>query len=146
MVTGVPFRQSFGLQTFVPAADTALQNPDGTGPGISGVGMFGVLTFEVAQRRHELGIRMALGAPVRRVLRRVLFAGTGTVVLGATVGLALATVAAPRIAPLLFQTAPRDPAVFGVAAGVLVVVGLIASWAPAWRATRVAPTEAMRDR
>lgn len=112
---------------------------------VAGVGVYGVLAFEVALRRHELGIRMALGAPQGRVVRGVIFAGLRIVGVGAIVGLGAAALVAPRIEGLLFGVEGRDLASFGVTVLVLGLSALAASGLPAWRATRVDPTQAMRS-
>lgn len=111
---------------------------------VAGVGIYGVLAFEVALRRHELGIRMALGAPRGQVVRGVIVAGVRIVGAGAVLGLGVAALVAPRIEGLLFGVTGHDPATFGVTALVLGLSALAAAGLPAWRATRVDPTLAMR--
>jgi predicted permease len=111
---------------------------------VAAVGLYSVLAFTVAQRTQELGIRSALGASRERLLGLVLGKGVGLVAAGVLVGLGLALLAGPRLEPLLFQVSPRDPLVLGGVALVLLLVAVVASGAPAWRATRVDPSVALR--
>ncbi len=111
---------------------------------LAAVGLYGVIAYEVTQRAHEMGVRVALGARTRDVLwvgvrRGVLLAGLG-LVLGTVAALATAG----RIAPLLFGVSPRDPLVYGVVAVATLAVSLAASVFPARRAARVDPTVALR--
>ena len=111
---------------------------------VAAVGLYGVMAYNVAQRLHELGVRIALGARATNILRLVMgqglmFAGTGVVI-----GLALATVASPWLAPLLYKQAPRDPLAYGVVGGVMALVGIVATAVPAVRAMRADPNRALR--
>ncbi len=111
---------------------------------LAAVGTYGVLAYSVAQRTHEIGIRMALGAERRDVLRLVLrrtlmLAGAG-VLIGAAGALAITRV----LQKFLFEVKPDDPATFVAVAALLAGVALAAGWIPAWRATRVDPVEALR--
>jgi predicted permease len=111
---------------------------------VAGIGVYSLLAFDVAQRRHELGIRMALGAAAGRLVGSVLASGTLLALLGIALGLAAAAVAAPGLQDLLFETRARQPEAF-LAAGVsLLAVAVVASWLPAVRATRVDPGAALR--
>jgi ABC-type antimicrobial peptide transport system permease subunit len=98
----------------------------------------------MAQRRQEIGVRIALGAQRQDVIRLVM--SDGVLVGGASVliGVALALVAGRWIAPLLLSTSPRDPLVFGLVTVTLMVVAVAASMVPALRAARVDPTTALR--
>jgi predicted permease len=111
---------------------------------VAAVGLYGVLAFGVAQRRHEIGVRLALGADGGRVLRLVI--GEALVVAGAGIGggVVLALAGGPLVRGLLYQTAPTDPLVFAVVITMLLAVALVASFLPAWRASRVPPAEALR--
>jgi hypothetical protein len=111
--------------------------------GVAAVGLYSVLTYEVARRRREIGIRMALGAHPRRLVGRVLGSALLTVVAGLAVALPVAAWAAGRLGSLLYGVSPRDPVVFTFAAGFLLVVAVSAAALPAWRATRVDPREAL---
>ncbi|MES2304622.1 MAG: ADOP family duplicated permease [Gemmatimonadota bacterium] len=112
---------------------------------VAAIGLYSVLSFAVARRRREFGIRTALGASVPNVIALVLSSGMRLVVVGLVVGLLIALAAGRAIAPLLFDTNPLDPVVYGVVAGVLLVTAVFACLMPAWRAARVAPMEALRS-
>ncbi len=111
---------------------------------VAGIGMHGLLAFEVARRRLELGIRRALGAPEQTLVRGVLTQALRAVVVGAGLGLVIAGAASPRLAPLLFDTHPREPRVFIGAGLVLLAVSLAAAGVPALRASRADPMDALR--
>jgi ABC-type antimicrobial peptide transport system permease subunit len=93
---------------------------------------------------HELGVRIALGAQARDVVRLVVGQGVRFALIGVTLGLALALLAAKWIQPLLFQQSARDPVTYGVVAGILLLVALLASVLPARRAMRADPNSALR--
>jgi predicted permease len=111
---------------------------------LAGIGLYGVLAYNVERRTRELGLRQALGAEPGE-LRALVLRQVGTM---AAIGLGLGLVAAlalGRVAEaVLFGLSGRDPSVFGGAAVALALVILVASWLPAWRASRIAPTEALR--
>jgi putative ABC transport system permease protein len=107
-------------------------------------GIYSVLSRSVAQRTQEIGIRMALGADARSVIALILRTALGSVGAGIAAG-AIAGVGAMRLlTAFLFEVTPLDPAAFAGAAGVLVLVALIAAYVPARRATRVDPLQALR--
>jgi putative ABC transport system permease protein len=109
------------------------------------VGIFGALSYTVAQRTHEIGIRMALGAEGGRVVSLVLKQGVALVALALAVGLPLAWALTRTMDSLLFEVGPADPVtLLGVTAGV-VFSALLACYIPAARAASVSPTRAMRD-
>ncbi|HKG92275.1 MAG TPA: ADOP family duplicated permease, partial [Gemmatimonadaceae bacterium] len=112
---------------------------------IASVGLYGALAYAVAQRTREIGIRMAVGARRGDIVRLVLVDGVRAALLGLGVGGVLALAAGRWIAPLLFQTSPRDPLVLGAVAAALTAVAVVASAIPAWRASRVQPTVALRS-
>lgn len=106
--------------------------------------MYGVIAYGVAQRTREMGIRMALGASRRRILRLVVGEGVRLALLGALLGVAGALASTRVIRSLLFQTVPTDPVTFIVTPLVLAGVALLAIYIPARRATRLDPTLAIR--
>jgi len=108
------------------------------------VGIYGVMSYMVAQRTNEIGIRMALGASVPDVMKLVIGQGMLPVIVGVGLGLAGAFVATRLMSSLLFGISATDPVTF---AGVSIVLGLVALLAcaiPARRATRVSPIDALR--
>ncbi|PYQ10127.1 MAG: permease [Acidobacteria bacterium] len=115
---------------------------------IAGVGIYGVMSFSVNQRTQELGVRMALGADNRRILRMVLGQGSVLTGIGVTLGLlitlALVGAAGDGIQSVLFGVSPRDPFIYAAVVALVAVVSLAASFVPARRATRVDPMIALR--
>jgi predicted permease len=111
---------------------------------LAAVGLYGVLAFSVAQRGFEMGVRMALGARPRDVLALVTRQGMMLVAGGLVLGLALALAGSRVMASLLYQVAPSDPVTYVAAGTLLVVVGALACYLPARRASRVDPTTALR--
>jgi predicted permease len=126
----------FGATMFVAFGALALS--------LAAIGLYSVIAYAVRQRSHELGVRIALGASVRNVVTMVVRQGLSFAVAGIVIGLALALWAGRWLQPLLFQQSARDPVIVSAAAGVLLLVALIATVKPAMRATRVDPTEALR--
>jgi putative ABC transport system permease protein len=112
---------------------------------LAAIGLYGVLAFIVAQRRREIGVRMALGAQPRDVIADVLGHGLRLAGLGIVVGIALALAATRLLNALLFGTSPTDAVTFAAVATLLVVVAAGASLVPALRASRVDPLIALRD-
>ena len=111
---------------------------------VAAVGLYGVIAYDVAQRMHEMGVRMALGAQTADVIRLVVGQGVRLALVGLGVGSALALAAARWVQPLLFQQSAKDPAVFGVAGALLIGVALVASAVPAARAVRANPSTVLR--
>jgi putative ABC transport system permease protein len=109
------------------------------------VGIYGVMTYVVTQRTHEIGIRAALGATPRDVLRSTLGRGARLTLLGIAIGLAGAAVSGRLIAGLLFGVKPHDPLTVAVAAVLLAGVALLACYIPAQRATKIDPVVALRS-
>jgi predicted permease len=111
---------------------------------VAAVGLYGVIAYNVAQRMHELGVRVALGAQAGDVVRLVVGQGVRFAMAGVAVGGALAFVAGRWVQPLLFQQSATDVRVFAVVGAVLVTVAIVASSIPARRATRVDPNTVLR--
>jgi ABC-type antimicrobial peptide transport system permease subunit len=112
---------------------------------VASVGLYGVIAYNVAQRMHELGVRVALGAQSRDVGRLIVGQGVRLALTGLLIGAAIALAAARWIQPLLFQQTARDPLVFGIVAAVLMCVALVASGVPALRAMRADPNTVLRS-
>ncbi|HEX7049876.1 MAG TPA: ABC transporter permease [Longimicrobiales bacterium] len=108
-------------------------------------GIYGVISYTVAQRTREIGIRIALGARRGEVLRAVLGQGARLAALGAAFGLAGALLLTRSLAGMLYEVSPTDPLTFGGVAAVLAAIALLASWLPARRAARVDPMVALRS-
>jgi putative ABC transport system permease protein len=111
---------------------------------LAAIGIYGVLSYSVAQRTHEMGVRAALGATYWDQLRLVLRGGMLLTVLGLGIGIGGALVATRLLASLLFNVVPYDPATLVVAGTVLASVAFAACYVPARRATRVDPIIALR--
>ncbi|HEX6944078.1 MAG TPA: ADOP family duplicated permease [Gemmatimonadaceae bacterium] len=112
---------------------------------LAAVGLYSVIAYNVTQRQHELGVRVALGAKGPDVIRLVVTDGLKVVGVGVTVGLVVALWAGKFVQPLLFSVSPRDPSVFVLVATTLVGVAIAASWIPARRASRVDPNVVLRS-
>jgi putative ABC transport system permease protein len=108
------------------------------------VGVYGVVAYSVAQRTHELGVRMAVGAQQGDVIRMIVQEGGRLALVGVVAGLALAAAAARLIRGLLFDVSAADPATFVAAPIVLLAIAILASYVPARRATRIDPIIALR--
>jgi len=111
---------------------------------VAAIGLYSVIAYNVAQRTHELGVRIALGARLRDVVRLVLGDGLRLAAGGIAAGTLLALLAGPMIGALLFQESPRDPFVYAFVTLVLLVAGIGASLVPGLRAGRVDPNIALR--
>jgi hypothetical protein len=111
---------------------------------LAAIGLYSVIAYNVAQRRQELAVRVALGAGTGDMIRLVVGEGLQLALTGIAAGSAIALIVAPRIAPLLFNQSPRDPLVFGTVAGALLVVAVSASLIPALRGARVEPSGVLR--
>ena len=108
------------------------------------VGVYSVASYAAAQRTHEIGIRMAVGATPKDILRMVLRQGFGAVGIGLATGLAVAFAGTRLLAGVFYGVKANDPVTYGVVATLLFGVALFACWVPAWRATRVSPLKALR--
>jgi putative ABC transport system permease protein len=112
---------------------------------LAALGLYGVTSHAVARRRTEIGIRMALGAAPTSVVRLVLGRVSLLVSLGVLVGIGVSAWASKFVATLLYGLEPRDPATLVGASVTLVAVSSVASWLPAWRASRIDPAEVLRE-
>ena len=111
---------------------------------VAGIGVYSSVSYAVSQRTHEFGVRAALGATARDVIVHVLGSGLRTVFIGIAVGVGLALAAGRLVASLLYGVKPDDPRALIASAGILLVISTVATLAPAWRASRVDPVEALR--
>ena len=107
--------------------------------------MYSVIAFDVAQRTHELGVRIALGAQAADVLRLIVGAGLRFAAAGIVVGVAITLATGRFVAPLLYGVSARDPLILFGVGGLLLGVAVAASAIPAFRATRVDPNVALRS-
>jgi predicted permease len=112
---------------------------------LAAIGLYSVISYVVAQRTRELGVRIALGATASDVVRLVLRHGLSFAIAGVALGSAIALWAGRWIEPLLFEQSPRDPTIFIGAAALLLVVAAVASVRPAFRAARVNPSQVLQS-
>jgi predicted permease len=112
---------------------------------LSAIGLYGVMAYSVAQRTGEIGIRMALGAQTRDVLRLILWQGMKLVVVGLVLGAVAAFAAKKVIASQLYGVGAADPTTFIIVGSLLLTTALLACWFPARRATKVDPMVALRN-
>jgi putative ABC transport system permease protein len=130
-------RRSFTMMLLATAAALALV--------LSAVGIYGVISYVVAQRRGEIGIRMALGAQASGVRALVVRQSLGLALVGIAIGLIAALATTRVLGALLFGVSPTDPLVLTAATLLLLLLAAVASYAPARRASRVDPVEALRS-
>ncbi|HVO98588.1 MAG TPA: ABC transporter permease [Bryobacteraceae bacterium] len=112
---------------------------------LSVIGLYGVVAYAVSRRTREIGIRMAIGARPGDVLRMILSQGLAFTVVGLVAGLTIAFFASRAISGFVIGVSPHDPAIFLGVPVILAAVMLLASWLPAWRASKVDPTLALRS-
>jgi putative ABC transport system permease protein len=129
-------RQRMSMVVFVVFAGVALT--------LAAVGLYGVVAHGVTERTHEIGVRMALGADQRHVLALVIRQGLSMALLGTAIGVASALALSRWIQGLLFGVPATDPVTFTAVVAMLLAVATLACYVPAWRATRVDPTQALR--
>ncbi|HYL37089.1 MAG TPA: FtsX-like permease family protein, partial [Bryobacteraceae bacterium] len=112
---------------------------------LASIGIYGLLAYMVSQRSREIGLRVALGASRSAILTPILAKGILLAGIGIAAGIILSASATSLIASLLYGVRPHDPAVFLLVPLVLLVVAALASYLPAWRATKVDPIIALRE-
>jgi predicted permease len=112
---------------------------------LAAIGTYGVLSYMVTERRREIGIRVALGAARSRVLTQIMKQGLQVTAMGLTIGLAGALAVNRLIASLLFGVQPTDTVTIAFVIATITAVAVVASWLPAWRASRVDPNIVLRD-
>jgi predicted permease len=112
---------------------------------LAAVGLYSVIAYNVAQRRHELGVRLALGAAKTGIVRLVVTESVRFALFGLVIGCVVSLAGRRWVAPLLFKESPRDPAVFAIVTLVLLFVAIAASWIPALRAAGVDPKTALQS-
>jgi ABC-type antimicrobial peptide transport system permease subunit len=111
---------------------------------LAAMGIYGVLAYLVAERRREVAIRIALGAERTRVLRSVMTHGVRWTAMGLAIGLATALAVNRLLTSLLFEIDPSDPTSLGAVVVAIAAVAALASWLPAWRASRLDPNVVLR--
>jgi predicted permease len=116
----------------------------GMGVLLAGIGLFGVMSFLVAQRRREIGVRMALGATRNNVISHVIACATRWTAAGIVLGLCGSVAASRWLRSLLFGVEPLDPWALATAIGLLAVVAIVSAASPAWRAAGIDPAETLR--
>ena len=112
---------------------------------LAGVGLYGVMSYDVVRRTREIGVRMAVGARGLDVLRMVLREAFWLVISGVFIGLVVALMTMKLIAGLLFGLAPTDPLTLILATMLLLAIAAFAGGMPAWRAARIDPVDALRQ-
>jgi ABC-type antimicrobial peptide transport system permease subunit len=116
-----------------------------TGLVLAGIGLYGLISFLVAERTREIGVRMALGATQGDVVRLVISSGVLWTAAGAVIGIAASRSLSRLLQGLLYEVQPMDIRVFAGASATLVTVAILAAWFPARRAARVDPMIALRN-
>jgi putative ABC transport system permease protein len=130
-------RRTFALRIFEAFALAAL--------GLAAIGLYGVLSTNVAERTREMGVRAALGASPAAVLALIVRQGLALAAVGAAIGLGAAAISSRAIGSLLFGVSRFDPLTYACVFALLAIVATLASWAPAWRGSRVDPLVALRS-
>jgi ABC-type antimicrobial peptide transport system permease subunit len=111
---------------------------------IAALGLYSAISYRVTQRRHEFGVRIALGAQVADIVGLVMGQGVRATLIGVALGCAASLVAGRYVVDLLFETSPRSPVVFASVGLLAVILAVIATLIPAWRSSRVDPATALR--
>jgi len=113
---------------------------------LAALGIYGILSYDVNRSRHEIGVRMALGAGAAEVRGMVARRGLALTASGVAAGTLGALALSRVLESFLFEVSPHDPRAVGAAALLILMIGAVASWVPARRATSVEPAEAFRGR
>jgi putative ABC transport system permease protein len=116
----------------------------GTGIILVALGVYGVLAYTVSQQTREIAIRLALGGERGHVIQMVVRLGLRLVGAGLIIGVAAGLATNRLLVSQLWQTSPNDPMTFGIAIAVILAIGILACWVPAWRAVHVEPMIALR--
>lgn len=111
---------------------------------LAGIGLYGVMSYDVVRRTREIGVRMAVGARGRDVLSMILREAFWLVSMGMFIGLMVAIMTMKLIANLLFGLGPSDPLTLALATMLLLAIAALAGWLPAWRAARIDPVHALK--
>ena len=111
---------------------------------LGAIGLYGVLSYVVAERTREIGVRMALGATASAVRRMVVSQGTRVVVIGVVLGVVVARASTRFLETLLYGVEPVDAVVFAAMSAMMIAIGVLASYVPARRASSVNPIESLR--
>jgi ABC-type antimicrobial peptide transport system permease subunit len=117
----------------------------GIAVGLACLGLYGILAYQVTRRTREIGVRMALGASSRQILRPILRSGLLMALIGVALGLPAIFATTRLIRSRLWGIQPHDPVNLAIAALLLITICVLAAWIPARRAARVDPMEALRD-
>jgi putative ABC transport system permease protein len=136
IISGSLAERRFTMLLLIIFASTALV--------LAAVGTYGVMSYAVSRRTHELGVRLALGASRSEILRLVVWEGIVLAAIGAAVGLTAALGLTRLMASLLYGVRPADPATLAAVSLLLAGIALLACYIPAWRATKVDPLVALR--
>jgi predicted permease len=139
-------RDASGLAFYLPRMGALLLGLFGVlGVGMASIGLYGMVSYAVARRQREVGIRLSLGARSNEVVRLMMRGGIRLVVIGLALGLAGAAAAAPLVEGFLFGVRGLDPVTFAVVPIFLLGVATLAAWLPARRAARVSPSVTLRS-
>ena len=125
-------------------SSTLLTTFAGLALALSAIGIYGVMSYSVSQRTPEIGIRLALGAEARDILRMVVGSAARLAAAGLGIGVVLALALSRTLTSLLYETAGTDPFTFAAVVAVLAAVAIAASYFPARRASRIPPVDALR--
>jgi ABC-type antimicrobial peptide transport system permease subunit len=137
--------QLAGITSVVRMLTTLLTLFAATSLLIATLGQYAVLAFTMKRRTRDFGVRMALGASARQILRSVIGEGLQLTLVGLAIGAALSVLSGRALASVLFGVTPTDPSTYAGVVVVLSAASIIACYIPAWRASRVDPMEALRQ-